>query len=155
MCHIVTRRPNEPRTPPEPAPDPRKERVLHTRVPERLEAELKERAAALGVSVSNLVRNVLTHTFGLVGDIVADGAQVARSAGGTARRGAPPAVEPEGGEPDDDVIGWQPLVLHKNAVCIMCNQILPRGSEAAVAVVLAGPRPILCPPCAEELRHAP
>ena len=56
--------------------------MLHTRVPERLEAELKERAADLGVSVSNLVRNVLTHAFGLVGDIVADGAQVARSASG-------------------------------------------------------------------------
>lgn len=123
--------------------DDKKERVLHTRVPERLEAELKERAADLGVSVSNLVRNVLTHAFGLVGDIVADGAQVARSAGGTRRS-----------VPARDVVGWQPLVLNKNAVCAACNDILARGADAAVAVTdVAGGRPIVCPKCLEEIRH--
>lgn len=123
--------------------DDKKERVLHTRVPERLEAELKERAADLGVSVSNLVRNVLTHAFGLVGDIVADGAQVARSAGGTRRP-----------VPARDVVGWQPLVLNKNAVCAACNDILARGADAAVAVTdVAGGRPIVCPKCLEEIRH--
>src|SRR6185436_2876845 len=53
----VSRKPPE-KEPPEPE---LKERVLHTRVPERLEAELRERAAALGISVSNLV-----HTARLV-----------------------------------------------------------------------------------------
>ena len=48
----------------------RHERVIHTRVPESLETELKERASELGVSVSNLVRNVLQHALGLVNDIV-------------------------------------------------------------------------------------
>lgn len=144
MYHVVTRRrPSD--ADPEPAKDDdKKERVLHTRVPERLEAELKERAADLGVSVSNLVRNVLTHAFGLVGDIVADGAQVARSAGGTRR-----AVVPT-----RDVVGWQPLVLNKNAVCAACNDILARGADAAVAVTdVAGGRPIVCPKCLEEIRH--
>jgi hypothetical protein len=152
VCHVVTRnrRPSEPK--PEPAPreadagDDKKERVLHTRVPERLEAELKERAADLGVSVSNLVRNVLTHAFGLVGDIVADGAQVARSAGGARR--PPPPIAPR------DVVGWQPMVLNKNAVCAACNEILARGADAAVAVAdVAGGRPIVCPRCLEEIRH--
>ena len=130
-----------------PVVDDKKERVLHTRVPERLEAELKERAADLGVSVSNLVRNVLTHAFGLVGDIVADGAQVARSAGGAARRPAPP-IAPR------DVLGWQPLVLNQNAVCAACNDILARGADGAVAVAdVAGGRPIVCLPCLEEIRH--
>ena len=139
----MTRKP-----PPEPEPsDPeKKERVLHTRVPERLETELKERAADLGVSVSNLVRNVLTHAFGLVGDIVADGAQVARSAGGGRRPVAPIAPR--------DVVGWQPLVLNKNAVCAACNDILARGADGAVAVSdVAGGRPIVCLRCLEEIRH--
>jgi hypothetical protein len=136
----------------------RKERVLHTRVPEKLEAELKERAAELGMSVSNLVRNVLTHAFDLVGDIVADGASVARSASGVRRsaRSSPEAAS----DPLADVIGWQPLVLQKNAVCARCNDILARGKDAAIAIIdrpgdTAGPRPIVCPRCLEELRHEP
>jgi hypothetical protein len=133
----------------------RKERVLHTRVPEKLEAELKERAAELGMSVSNLVRNVLTHAFDLVGDIVADGANVARTASGARRAGRAQAPA----APADalaDVIGWQPLVLQKNAVCVRCNDILARGKDAAIAITDgAGPRPIVCPRCLEELRHGP
>lgn len=128
--------------------DDRKERVLHTRVPEKLEHELKERAAELGVSVSNLVRNVLTHAFGLVGDVVADGARVARAATGGPRPPAAP-IEPAGA----DVIGWQQLVLQKNAVCHECNDLLPRGSDAAIAITEGqGPRPIQCLRCLDALR---
>ena len=135
--------------------DDRKERVLHTRVPEKLENELKERAAELGVSVSNLVRNVLTHAFGLVGDVVADGARVARAATGGPRpaAAAPPSVAPAPGGDAGDVIGWQQLVLQKNAVCQQCNDILPRGRDAAIAITEGhGPRPILCLRCLEDLR---
>jgi hypothetical protein len=122
----------------------RKERVLHTRVPEKLENELKERAAELGVSVSNLVRNVLTHAFGLVGDVVADGARVARAATGAPRRETS----------SSEVIGWQQLVLQKNAVCSRCNDILARGRDAAIAISEGnGPRPIVCLRCLEELRN--
>ena len=136
MCHIVT------------ADDDRKERVLHTRVPEKLEQELKDRAAELGMSVSNLVRNVLTHAFDLVGDIVVDGAQVARMASGRGKRGEVPAPA------DDEVIGWQQLVLQKNAVCSVCNDILPKGRDAAIAITSgnAGSRPFLCLTCLEEMR---
>src|SRR3954467_3313013 len=121
MCHNVTRKP-----PPPPAPDEgdepeKKERVIHTRVPESLEAELRERAQSLGISVSNLVRNVLGHAFGLVGDVVADSHAIARAARGETRDkksvapvGAPAAIS------IDDVLGWQPIVLGKNAVCGRC-----------------------------------
>ncbi|HUQ01949.1 MAG TPA: hypothetical protein VM261_05600 [Kofleriaceae bacterium] len=131
--------------------DDRKERVLHTRVPEKLEHELKERAVELGVSVSNLVRNVLTHAFGLAGDVVADGARVARAATGQ----PPPAPSrAAAAASSNDVIGWQQLVLQKNAICHECNDILPRGRDAAIAITDggAGPRPILCLRCLEELR---
>ena len=135
MYHIVTRKPH----PPEPDEPEKKERVLHTRVPESLEAELRERAESLGISVSNLVRNVLGHAFGLVGDVVADSHAIARAA-----KGEKPATI-------DDVIGWQAIVLGKNAVCARCNALLPRGNDAAIGD--ANPRLIVCQPCLEELRR--
>lgn len=133
----------------------RHERVLHTRVPESLEAELKERAAELGVSVSNLVRNVLNHAFGMVDNIVRDTEQIARSASGRKARPAPVDDADLVDDARPTVIGWQTLVLERNALCTKCNDILPRGTDAALAVVdgaLAGPRPVLCLRCLQEVR---
>lgn len=124
----------------------KKERVIHTRVPESLEAELRKRAQDLGISVSNLVRNVIGHAFGLVGDVAADSHAIARAARGEIR-GEKKRVTPDD---SDEVIAWQPIVLAKNAVCSRCNDILPRGKEAAIAV--GGDRAIVCPSCLEELR---
>src|SRR5215470_15052625 len=120
--------------------DELKERVIHTRVPESLEAELRQRAEDLGISVSNLVRNVLGHAFGLVGGVVADSQAVARAVRGE-KSATPPAV--------DDVLGWQPIVLGKNAVCARCNALLPRGSDAATAI---GTAAVICTKCLEEVR---
>ncbi len=47
----------------------RKERVLHTRIPASLEEEIKRLADALAIPVSNLVRNILQDTVGLVGTV--------------------------------------------------------------------------------------
>src|SRR5438270_2372360 len=121
MCHIVTRRKDDDEA-------ELKERVIHTRVPESLEAELRHRAQDLGISVSNLVRNVLGHAFGLVGDVVADSHAIARAARGD----KPPAVDPA------DVIGWQPLTLAKNAICAQCNAILAKGKPAAIGMTERG-----------------
>lgn len=131
----------------EPVEDSAKDRVIHTRVPEKLEAELRQRAQGLGISVSNLVRNVLGHAFGLVGDVVADSHAIARAARGEAR-GMAAGVGAAAGEPDE-VIAWQPIVLAKNAICSRCNDILPKGSKAAIAI--GGDRAIVCTKCLEEL----
>jgi len=48
---------------------PRKERVLHTRIPATLEDEIKRLADALAIPVSNLVRNILQDTVGMVGTV--------------------------------------------------------------------------------------
>lgn len=160
MYHIVTRkRTDDPGDVPPDEPDrderEKKERVIHTRVPERLDAQLRERAQGLGISVSNLVRNVLGHAFGLVGDVVADSHAIARAARGegvsAAPAAAPPAVAPAAATPTSlaDVLGWQPIVLGKNAVCARCNELLPRGRDAAVGV---GTQLVICPACLEELR---
>ncbi len=128
----------------------KKERVIHTRVPESLENQLRQRAEDLGVSVSNLVRNVLNQTFGLVGGVVADGHAVARAARGAAR--PMPAAAPAAPS-IDDVLGWQPLILGKNAVCARCNALLPKGSDAATGVSETGEtRFVICKACVEQLR---
>jgi hypothetical protein len=138
------------RKPPIPEEPERKERVIHTRVPESLEAELRDRAQDLGISVSNLVRNVLGHAFGLVGDVAADAHAIARAARGDRGPAGVPASEPAA---LDDVIAWQPIVLAKNAVCARCNDLLPRGSDAAIAIADRGGRPIVCVACLAELRR--
>ena len=164
MYHNVTRK----RPPTEDDDEPeKKERVIHTRVPESLEAELRQKAQGLGISVSNLVRNVLGHAFGLVGDVVADGHAIARAARGDtpAGHGAAPG-SPAGPQAAaapapvqapalaiDDVLGWQPMVLGKNAVCARCNAILPRGSDAAIGVAEpTGGRLVICLACLQQLR---
>jgi len=141
VCHIVTRRRDNPE---DDEGEERKERVIHTRVPESLEAELRQRAQGLGISVSNLVRNVLGHTFGLVGDVVADSQAIARAARGEAAKAAPAAAAAS----LDDVLGWQRIVLAKNAVCAKCNAILPKGQDAAVGV---NTQIVICPPCLTDL----
>src|ERR1700710_1283466 len=117
MYHMVTRK----KEPPDEAADvdsDKKERVIHTRVPESLEAELRERASDLGISVSNLVRNVLGHAFGLVGDVAADAHAIARAARGDRESGPTKVPAPLGvetvaptGAPIEDVLGWQTIVL--------------------------------------------
>ena len=116
---------------------PTKDRVLQARIPEQLDEELRGRADRLGLSVSTIVRNVLSHTFDLVEGVVTDSAQIARAIQGQ----EPPA---DSGEPQtaQNVLGWQEAVLNKNGVCEQCNCILPRGERAAVGVP-TGARPLL------------
>jgi hypothetical protein len=119
-------------------PPEAKERVLHTRIPESLDEAIRARAAGLGMSVSNLVRNVLANAL-----------EVVEAAAGL---GPPPAPRAAAAV----VLGWQEVILARNAVCERCNDILPRGSKAAIAVVdgSGAPRPIRCLGCLEELDHA-
>ena len=146
----MTRKKDEPEDAPESADDREKqERVIHTRVSERLEQELKDRAASLGVSVSNLVRNVLDNAFDLVEDVLADSARIAGSAASGWR-----GVKNARGAREPVVVGWQELVLNLNAVCSKCNAIIPRGADAAIAILSgSGDRPIVCLVCLEEIRH--
>ncbi|HJQ84447.1 MAG TPA: hypothetical protein VKA21_10250 [Candidatus Binatia bacterium] len=130
-------------------PDERKERVLHTRVPESLERQLKQRARRLGMSVSTVVRHVLLNTFGLVEDIVTDSTNVALAVTGQEPIGGPEAARP-------DVVAWQDAVLNVNAVCERCNAVLRAGTRAAIGVRdRPGPRAILCRRCLDRIAEAP
>jgi hypothetical protein len=132
----------------------RKERVLHTRVPESLDRHIKRRARNLGMSVSTVVRNILLNTFGLVEDLVTDSANIALSI--TGEEAIPPGkrARTRGSSPGDDVpaasaiLGWQEAVLNLNAVCDQCNAVLRRGTRAAIGVpARPGPRAIICRKC--------
>jgi hypothetical protein len=136
----------------------RKERVLHTRVPDSLDRHIKRRARSLGMSVSTVVRNVLLTTFGLVEDIVADSTDIARAITGdesaATRRTARTAPGSAATSPHEaaEVLAWHEAVLNVNAVCDHCNAILRRGTRAAVAVSGApGRRAVICRPCLRRI----
>src|ERR1700742_1110400 len=76
------RRPRKPRS------QDVKDRLIQTRVPERIESVLKEEAQKRRLTVSHLIRNILEDTFELVdnvvagaGDIVKDSAMLAEQVG--------------------------------------------------------------------------
>ena len=140
------------------------ERVMHTRIPESLDQQLKNKAEGLGMSVSNLVRNVLLNTFELVEDIVSDSANIARFSKGAQAKNPqteapPPAPKTEllaspTPAPEAAVIlGWQQIILNLNALCQRCNAILPKGTTAHLGITnfpTSVPH-FLCSQCIKEL----
>ena len=117
----------------------RKERVLHARIPESLDDAIRAAASELGISVSNLVRNVLANTLEVV---EAAALRLPKRPARTA---------------DTRVLGWQEAILNLNAVCDRCNAILARGSRAGIAVPdrASAERAIRCLACLEELTRDP
>jgi hypothetical protein len=154
----------------------RKERVLHTRVSEKLAEDIRKAADDLRVPVSNLVRNVLEDAFsvveavtGEVGDLIedvvveADRAREVFSRHG--RRGVRRArrfVEEELETPREeaaelpefpDVIGWQPMILNGERVCDGCAHALSRGKRAFVGLTSSGvSNTYLCSRCAKAVQ---
>ena len=117
----------------------KKERVLHTRISEALDQELRSKAAELGMSVSKLVRNVLVNTVDLVETVVSDSAQVAdraRLVGESFQPRDPSMVQPS--QPPSEILAWQRATLNLNALCESCNGILPKGTEACLALSAGG-----------------
>jgi hypothetical protein len=140
-------------------PGARKERVLHTRVPDSLDRHIKRRARSLGMSASTVVRNVLLTTFGLVEDIVNDSADIALAVTGKHPDPTRLRARSRGGDASDGgpspVLAWQDAVLNRNAVCDDCNAILHKGQRAAIGIREdAGPRAIICPACLAKLQGA-
>ncbi|MCG8417164.1 MAG: hypothetical protein MJE77_04370 [Proteobacteria bacterium] len=128
------------------APGRKKERVLHTRVSADFEDELKRRATELGTSVSGLVRHTLSHTSGVVQSGMAD--NVAAAQDGMRVGWVIPAQGSHAESKKPQLLGWQELVLNLNAVCDQCNNILPKGSRASIAIYEgSGPRTFLCLDC--------
>ncbi|HET8706304.1 MAG TPA: hypothetical protein VFM46_08390 [Pseudomonadales bacterium] len=132
---------------------------MHTRIPESLDQQLKSKAEGLGMSVSNLVRNVLLNTFDLVEDIVSDSANIARLGKGHARPASQPLPSAQSLPPPAPeaavILGWQELILNLNALCQRCNGILPKGTTAYLGITnIPSVAPhFMCSQCIKELNH--
>ncbi|MAE95499.1 MAG: hypothetical protein CL910_12640 [Deltaproteobacteria bacterium] len=133
----------------------RKERVLHTRVPEVLADELKELAERMRVPVSNVVRSFLEDA------VDAMSAMGHRAEGeirdwadrlGEPGRSSPPRLpEPEEPPPPTaaplaGVIGFQPLTLAQPTRCGLSGRELLAGEEAYLGLKSDGSPPLIVAP---------
>ncbi len=128
----------------------RKDRLVQTRVPEKLESTLKEEARRRRTTVSQMIRTILEDTFDLVDGVVAnvdqivsDSVALARQVGRDARRvgGAGEAPEAPCREPLPGaserlvrVQAWNEVVLNRSVACTKCGAELPRGSKAFMGI---------------------
>lgn len=131
-----------------------KDKVLHTRIPGQLDQHLRDRADNLGLSVSSIVRNVLLNTFELVEDVVHDSANIAKSFGATGADISKSLNTTLKNSAPNKVYGWQGMTLNLNAVCHVCNAILPKGSEAGIGIPASEPPVIICKKCLNELESS-
>jgi hypothetical protein len=128
----------------------RKDRLIQTRVPEKLEATLKDEARRRRTTVSQMIRNVLEDTFDLVDGVVAnvdqivtDSVELAQKVGRDARKigqlgqdvirdFASPCTEPlpDADEKLSHVQAWNEVVLNQPLPCTKCGAELSRGRIA-------------------------
>jgi hypothetical protein len=150
----------------------RKDRLIQTRVPEKLETTLKEEARRRRTTVSQIIRNLLEDTFLLVDGVVAnvdqivsDSARLAQHVGrDVRRRGEAEQAGPAAcGEPLDDaaqqlarVQAWNEVVLNQAVPCTRCGVELPRGRTAYLGLGedSTAPRAWLCAAAVESLGDA-
>ena len=126
----------------------KKERVLHTRIPAVLEAELKSAASALKVPVSNLVRTILE-----------DAVAVADRASSQIETGLERAAKSVHAERKKlrrlaesarltDVVGYQPVLVAVAGQCASCGVELEAGVDAFLGVTAGlGPKIFVCQQC--------
>lgn len=132
----------------EPGDSGKKERVLHTRIPAVLEAELKRLASSLRVPVSNLVRTILEDALAVAdrATAVVEGELQAAARMASDQREALKKLHRK--SMLEDVIGYQPLVVTQDALCTGCGKDLRRGAQAWLGIRdTPGPRVIACDGC--------
>jgi len=143
-----------------PSASPRKDRLIQTRVPRDLESTLKQEARRQGVSVSQLIRNILGSAFDLVEEVVADVDQIvtdsvalAQQVSRGARRIADSARSEGAADPLGPVEAWNRVVLNREVTCTKCRAEIAKGEEGYAGLrAQAGPiRAWLCSRCIETI----
>lgn len=129
--------------------EPKKERVLHTRIPAVLEGELKAAARALRVPVSNLVRTILEDAVKIAdraSERVEDKLSRAAKTVHDERDRLRSKVEKK--QNLDDVVAYQPVVMARASECAKCGAALAEGAQAGLAVgeIPSAPR-FVCATC--------
>ena len=145
----------KPLTPEMPSPErDKKERVIHTRVPAVLEAELKRFAEHMRVPVSNLVRTILEDAVAVAdraSDRVERELRTAAQRVGDEREKMRRAIARD---PLDGVYGFQPLVINVESECAKCAAAMAPGDHAHLALSdRGGPRRFICPSCLPKTPH--
>jgi hypothetical protein len=130
---------------------PRKERVLHTRVPAVLERELKRFADNLRIPVSNLVRAILEDavsaadaaTLGVEARLKRAAEQLEQERKKLKKRVLPDQL--------DKVFAFQTVLLAQPAACADCGKELARGAVAHLGLTdppaPGGERIFVCDGC--------
>lgn len=136
----------------------RKDRVLNARIPAELDRELREQARRLDMPVSQLVRDVLSRTVDLLGNLTGNVetlvAGLAEDVDGLRRAGEPAADDD--GDALDDIIGWQPVEAHRATTCALDGVTIERGERAWLGVQTDGSTgPLIADATMERLREPP
>ena len=114
----------------------RKEEYLGARVPKELKERVMEKAKALNIPISILIRRILEDAFS--GDGVPETADRVE------------AVSPK--LDFSDVIGWKSVELYTEQACDACATALPAGGTAAMGFTHSGANNvIICPACKGRL----
>jgi len=132
MYHVVTQKEAPEETEEK---DDKKERVLHTRVPAVLEAELKRFAQNLRVPVSNLVRTILEDALDVAdaaGDRVEERLRKTASQLQTERERLRRRIK---ADPLADVYAFQDVTVAQKASCAKCDAELAAGSHAPLGLI--------------------
>lgn len=119
----------------------RKERVLHTRVPEFLADELKRAAESMRVPVSNLVRSALEDAVGALSAVNRRTEAelhhlAARLPGASERTDAPPRSPASEAAPPPlaGIVGFQSMILAQDTSCTLCGRPLDTGQDAYLGI---------------------
>ena len=129
--------------------DSKKERVLHTRIPALLEAELKAAAAGLRIPVSNLVRTILEDAVAMAdratGRVESSLERAARSVHAERER---LRSRVRRFDPLENVVAYQSVIVAVETSCAKCGAVLEQGDDAALAVRdRPGPKLFVCTGC--------
>ncbi|MEI8256156.1 MAG: hypothetical protein WCJ30_10845 [Deltaproteobacteria bacterium] len=127
----------------------KKERVIHTRVPAVLEAELKRFAENLHVPVSNLIRTILEDAVAVADKATESVERELRTAASRVNNERE-KLRRSIARPDplEGVYGFQPLMMNVHSKCAKCSAPLEPGADAHLALSdREGPRQFVCPSC--------
>jgi hypothetical protein len=131
------------------AKDPRKERVLHTRVPAVLERELKRFAENLRIPVSNLVRTILEDALEVADAATENVEEGLKRAAGHLERERERLRKRMEHDPLEGVVAFQEVTLATAASCARCSNELAAGVRAHLGIGDGrdGPRVFVCGGC--------
>lgn len=130
----------------------KKERVLHTRVPAVLEAELKRFAQSLRVPVSNLVRTILEDAVNVADAATENVESRLKQAAGKLEHERQRLKQRVAPDPLREVFAFQNVTLAQPVDCAKCKKSLAPGARAHLGLTDGppsrdAPRIFVCDDC--------